>query len=185
MDKKVLINENKTLFPMPAAVISVGTGEEANLITLAYVGKVCMKPPIIAIGIHSDRYSYKLIEEHGEFIINYPSKEHLRQLDYCGNVSGRDINKWEQLGLTKEKATKVQVPMIKEFPWNMECKVVNKIKLGSHTCYFGGVVANHGNPEYLKGKNIDPDKLNICTYMDMNYFEIKSGSVGKYGFSKK
>ncbi|MHA1724837.1 MAG: flavin reductase family protein [Promethearchaeota archaeon] len=183
--EKVNLDINKTLFPMPAAVISVGIGDKANLITLAYMGKMCMKPPIIAIGIHSDRHSHKLIEEYGEFVINIPSKKQLRYLDYCGNVSGRNMNKWEQLGLTKEKATKIQVPMIKEFPLNMECKVVNKIKLGSHTCYFGEVVANHADPDYLKDKNIDLDKINTHVSMDRNYLEIKPGSVEKYGFSIK
>ncbi|MHA1194114.1 MAG: flavin reductase family protein, partial [Promethearchaeota archaeon] len=74
----------------------------------------------------------KLIEEHDEFVINYPTINQLKEMDYCGTRSGRDVNKWEQLGLTKEKGKVVQVPLVKEFPWNMECKVVNRLELGSH-----------------------------------------------------
>ena len=185
MTEKILLGKGKTLFPMPAAVISVGVGEKANLITLAYVGKVCMEPPIIAIGIHPNRYSYNLIEEHGEFVINYPSKDQLKMMDYCGNTSGRNTDKWKDLGLTKEKASMVQVPMVKEFPLNMECKVVNKLKLGSHMTYFGEVLETHSHPDWIIAKKLDPDKLNLYTYMEMNYFEIQQGSIGKYGFSKR
>ncbi len=185
MIKKVNLDTGKTLFPMPAAVISVGVGDASNLITLAYIGKMCMNPPIIAIGIHHSRYSYKLIEEHGEFVINYPFLEQLRDLDYCGNNSGRNVNKWDVLGLTKEKGLKVQVPMVQEFPLNMECKVVNKVVLGSHTCYFGEVLATHAHPAYIKGKKINLDKINIHSYMESHYLEIKKGSIGKYGFSTK
>ena len=129
---KVTLSKGTTTFPMPAAVISVGVGDVANLITLAYVGKVCLNPPIIAIGINTKRHSFKLIEEHDEFVINYPTIDQLKEMDYCGTRSGRDVNKWEQLGLTKEKGKVVQVPLVKEFPWNIECKVVNRLELVSH-----------------------------------------------------
>ena len=99
---KISLNINSATFPMPAAVISVGVGDKANLITLAYVGKVCMTPPVIAIGIRESRHSFHLLEEHGEFVINYPSKDQIREMDYCGTRSGKDINKWEALNLTKE-----------------------------------------------------------------------------------
>jgi flavin reductase (DIM6/NTAB) family NADH-FMN oxidoreductase RutF len=175
--KKELINNGITTFPMPAAVISVGVGEEANLITLAYVGKVCLDPPIIAISIQPKRHSYQLIEAHGEFVINYPSKDQLKEMDYCGTRSGRNFNKWEELGLTKEIGEIVKVPMIKEFPWNMECIIENKLELGSHVCYLGRVVAVHSDPQYLKDGNIDPDKLECFAYISGNYLEIKKGAL--------
>ena len=181
--KKKLISTGITTFPMPAAVISVGVGEEANLITLAYVGKVCLEPPIITISIQPKRHSYQLIETHGEFVINYPSKDQLKEMDYCGTRSGRDVNKWEELGLTKEAGDKVKVPMVKEFPWNMECTVENKLKFGSHVCYFGRVVAVHSDPKYLKNDKIDPDKLECFAYISGNYLEIKKGALAKHGFS--
>ncbi|GAH14867.1 unnamed protein product, partial [marine sediment metagenome] len=132
-------------FPMPAAVISVGIGDDANLITLAYVGKVCLNPPIIAISIQPKRHSYGLIENHREFVINYPTKDQLKEMDYCGTRSGRDVNKWNELNLTKEQGKFVQVPMVKEFSFNMECKVIKRIELGSHVCYLGEVLATHSD----------------------------------------
>jgi len=182
---KVTLSKGTTTFPMPAAVISVGGGGDANLITLAYVGKVCLKPPIIAIGINTKRHSFKLIEEHDEFVINYPTINQLKEMDYCGTRSGRDVNKWEQLGLTKEKGKVVQVPLVKEFPWNMECKVVNRLELGSHVCFFGEVVAVHCEEKYLKNNSIDPDKLDTFAYVSGKYVELKTGALGSHGFSLK
>ncbi|MHA1472206.1 MAG: flavin reductase family protein, partial [Promethearchaeota archaeon] len=116
---KVFLSQGISTFPMPAAVISVGIGDDANLITLAYVGKVCLNPPIIAISIQPKRHSYGLIENHREFVINYPTKDQLKEMDYCGTRSGRDVNKWNELNLTKEQGKFVQVPMVKEFSFNM------------------------------------------------------------------
>ena len=180
---KVDLSKGTTTFPMPAAVISVGIGEEANLITLAYVGKMCLKPPIIAISIQPRRFSYNLIEKHGEFVINYPTINQLREMDYCGTRSGRDVNKWKDLNLTKEEATVVKVPLVKEFPWNMECKVINRLELGSHVCYFGEVVAVHSDENYVKNENLDPETFDFFTYISGNYLGIQKGAKGKHGFS--
>lgn len=181
--KKEDLNPNISTFPMPVAVISVGIGEEANLITLAYVGKVCHNPPIIAISIRPTRHSFQLIENYGEFVINYPTIEQLKETDYCGTRSGRDVNKWTQLNLTQEKASIVQVPMIKEFPWNMECEVINRIELGSHICFFGKVVATHSDPKYVKEDTLNPENFNFPVYLAGNYLEIKQGTIEKHGFS--
>ena len=182
---KISLNINSATFPMPAAVISVGVGDKANLITLAYVGKVCMTPPIIAIGIRESRYSFHLLEEHEEFVINYPSKDQIREMDYCGTRSGKDVNKWKELNLTQEKASIVEVPMIAEFPWNMECKVIRKLKLGSHTSFFGEVVAIHSDTNYTKNKRLDPEKINTFAYINGNYIGLQQSSMGKHGFSMK
>lgn len=181
--EKIILNPETTVFPMPAAVISVGVGTEANLITLAYVGKVCLKPPIVVISIQPKRHSYQLIEKHREFVINYPTIEQLKETDYMGTRSGRNINKWEKLNLTREKASIVQVPMIKEFPWNMECKVIKRIELGSHVCYFGEVVATHSDPKYLKNGELDPDKFNFFAYLSGNYLRLEKGAIETHGFS--
>ncbi|MFX1306362.1 MAG: flavin reductase family protein [Promethearchaeota archaeon] len=183
--EKVVLSPRISTFPMPAAVISVGVGESANLITLAYVGKVCYNPPIIAISINPDRYSYQLIEKHGEFVINYPTIDQLKETDYIGTRSGRDVNKWNVLKLTKEEASIVQVPLVKEFPWNMECKVVNKLKLGSHVCYFGQVMATHSDPKYVIDETLNPDAFNFYAYIAGNYIGLNKGILGKHGYTKE
>ena len=183
--KKISLNTGTTTFPMPAAVISVGIGEEANLITLAYVGKVCAKPPIIAISLRPMRHSYGLIEKHGEFVINYPTKDQLKEMDYCGTRSGRDVNKWNELNLTKEQGAVVKVPMVKEFPWNMECKVINRIELGSHVCYFGEVVATHSDEKLVINNRLDPEKFNCFAYINGNYIGLENRVLETHGFSMK
>ncbi len=182
--EKVRLSPGVSTFPKPAAVISVGTGEEANLITLASVAKVCPKPPIVAISIQPRCHSYQLIEKLGEFVINYPTIDQLRETDYCGTRSGRDVNKWEELNLTKEQGSIVQVPMVKEFPWNMECKVIKRMKLGSHVCFFGEVVATHSDPQFVKYDTLDPDKLNCFAYIAGNYIGLKKGALEEHGFSE-
>ena len=181
--EKVILSPKITTFPMPSAVITVGTGDEANLITLAYVGKVCLEPPIIAISIQPKRHSYKLIESHNEFVINYPSTQQLKHTDYCGTRSGRDVNKWIDLNLTKEKASIVKVPMIKEFPLNMECRVIKKLKFGSHVCYFGEVLATHCSSEYISNDTIDPANIDTFTYLSGNYIPLEKKVIGRHGFS--
>jgi len=109
--------------------------------------------------------------------------EQLREIDYCGTRSGRNIDKWEALNLTKEPASIVQVPMVKEFPWNMECKVINRIKLGSHVCYFGEVLATHSDPKYVRNDGLNPDEFNFCAYISGSYLEIKKGAIGRHGFT--
>ena len=183
--KKIALNTGISMFPMPAAVISVGIGEEANLITLAYVGKMCAKPPIIAISMRPMRHSYGLIEKHREFVINYPTKDQLKEMDYCGTRSGRDVNKWNELNLTKEQGVVVKVPMVKEFPWNMECKVVNRIELGSHVCYFGEVVATHSDEILLTNQRLDPEKFNCFAYLNGNYIGLENRALETHGFSMK
>ena len=182
---KITLNSGMTLFPTPAAVISVGDWDEANLITLAWVGKVCSTPPTIAISIRPSRFSFKLIEKLGEFVINYPSSKYLREMDFCGTRSGKDINKWETLNLTKMKATRVSVPMIKEFPFNMECKVVKRVELGSHVCYFGEVLATHSDEELVKNNQLDVEKLETFVYLNGNYIGMDKGLLEFHGFSMK
>jgi flavin reductase (DIM6/NTAB) family NADH-FMN oxidoreductase RutF len=180
---KISLSTGTSTFPMPAAVISVGIGDEANLITLAYVGKVCLNPPIIAISIQPKRHSYQIIEKHREFVINYPTKDQLKEMDYCGTRSGRDVNKWKELNLTKEQGEVVQVPMVKEFPWNMECKVIQRIELGSHVCYLGEVVATHSDERFISEERLNPEKFNCFAYINGNYIGLEKGVLETHGFS--
>ena len=171
---------------MPVSCISVGNWEDANIITLAYVGKVCLNPPVIAIGVHPARYSHKFLVNHSEFVINVPSSDQTRILDGLGVLSGRDINKWEHFGLTKEKGNVVTTPMIKEFPFNMECKIVGSQSLGSHTVFFGEVVANHIDEEFIKGGEINGEKIDQPMYIYGGYYQAtKKSLIGEHGFSTK
>lgn len=182
---KVQIEKSTTPIVSPAVVVSVGKWDEANLITLAWVARVVSNPPVMSISIRPSRHSFSLIEKLEEFVINVPSTNNIQQMDYCGTRTGREVNKWEELNLTKEKATQVEVPLIKEFPINIECKVVNKLKHGTHVIYLGEVLAVHVDESMIKDNRLDPKKQNQIVYVAGNYYGIIREPLEKHGFSLK
>jgi flavin reductase (DIM6/NTAB) family NADH-FMN oxidoreductase RutF len=134
-------------FPAPVTLVSCANDKVANIITIAWTGVVCSKPPLISISIRSSRFSYELISKSGEYVINIPTSEQLEETEFCGRKSGRDINKWKSCGFTPVEASKVSVPLIKECPINIECKVVKTINdIGTHTIFIGEVQEVHVDP---------------------------------------
>jgi len=138
------------LYPVPAVMVSVADKEgNANIITVAWAGTVCTNPPMLTISIRPERYSYHMIRETGEFVVNLTTEELARATDYCGVRSGRDTDKWADMGLTKEKASEVSVPLIRECPVNLECRVFQVIPLGSHDLFLADVVAVNADEALL------------------------------------
>lgn len=182
---KVQIDKITTPIVSPAVVISVGDWDQANLITLAWVARVVSEPPVMSISIRPSRHSFSLIEKLGEYVINVPSIKNIQNVDFCGTRTGKKVNKWEKLKLTKEKGLKVKVPLIKEFPMNIECKVINNIKHGTHSIYFGEVLAVHVDEELLKEGKLDPLKQNQIVYIAQNYYGLINKPLERHGFSLK
>lgn len=182
---KVQIEKSTTPIVSPAVVISVGKWDEANLITLAWVARVVSNPPIMSISIRPSRHSFSLIEKLEEFVINVPSTDNIQQMDYCGTRTGREVNKWEELDLTKEKATQVEVPLIAEFPINIECKVINKLTHGTHKIYLGEVLAVHVEESMITNNRLEPSKQNQIAYVSGNYYGLTKEPIERHGFSLK
>ncbi|TXT64113.1 MAG: Flavoredoxin [Promethearchaeota archaeon] len=182
---KIQINKNTTPIVSPAVVISMGKWEETNLITLAWVARVVSSPPIMSISIRPSRHSHQLIETLGEYVINVPSKEQVEVVDFCGTRSGKKIDKWKELQLTKQKALKIQVPLIKEFPINIECKVIKKIMLGTHHIYLGEVMAVHVDEEFIDETELDSTRLSQIVYFDRKYHSTNTNILQRQGFSLK
>ncbi len=182
---KVQIDKTTTPIVSPAAVISTGEWKEANLITLAWVARVVSEPPVMSISIRPSRHSFPLIEKLGEYVINVPSADNIREMDFCGTRTGKKINKWEELKLTKEKGLHVKVPLIKEFPINIECKVINKVKHGTHSIYLGEVLAVHVDENMVKDGKLDPLKQNQIAYINRNYYGLIKEPLKRQGFSLK
>ena len=172
---------------MPAVVVSVGEWDTANLITLAYVGKVAAEPHVLSISIRPSRHSFSLIEGLGEFAVNVPgsSPDHLRVVDYCGTCTGRKVDKWKELNLTKQKAEKIRVPLIREFPWNFECRVIKRIEIGTHVCYWGEVLVLHAREDTLQGQGLDPLKQEQVAYIAGSYYRLETVPLEKQGFSQR
>ena len=121
------------LYPLPAVMLSVTDGNGNDyIITVAWAGTVCTNPPMVSVSVRPERHSYRMLKETGEFVINLTTEKLAFATDYCGVKSGRDVDKFKEMHLTKEMADQVQVPMIGESPVNIECRVTECQELGSH-----------------------------------------------------
>lgn len=164
--------------PKPTALITVKDDRgDANIIAIAAITVVSHNPPMYMIAVREDRHSHDLIKEAGEFVINMPSKDMINEAHLCGRISGRDQNKFEKTGLTPIQGKRVKSPLIKECPINIECKVVEAVKPGTHTLFIGEVVAASVEESVFDETKIDLDKFQTILF---NYDEYRSpGTVLK------
>lgn len=173
------------LYPVPVVLVTCGTGDQANIITLAWVGTVCSDPPMVGISVRPGRHSHALIKETGEFVLNIPTSDMLEIADYCGQVSGRHVDKWTATGLTPEPASTVKPPLIAQCPVNLECKLVQTIELGVHHLFIGEILAVQVDQEILDEKgHINYQKAKPFAYLGGNYWGLGE-LLGLYGFSKR
>lgn len=172
------------LYPLPAVMVSVADKQgNSNIITVAWTGTVCTNPPMVSISVRPERHSYHMIEETGEFVINLTTEKLAYATDYCGVRSGRDIDKFKEMKLTREKAEFVKAPLIKESPVNIECRVVKKEELGSHHMFLAEVLAVHVDEEYMDEKNrFALEKTKPIVYVHGEYFSL-GRLLGNFGYS--
>lgn len=181
---KIDFKPGNMLYPLPAVLVSASDGNgNDNLITIAWAGTVCTNPPMVSISVRPERYSYDMICKTGEFVINLTTKDLVFATDYCGVVSGRDVDKWKEMGLTKVPGTNVNVPYIKESPVSIECRVRSVEELGSHHMFLADVVAVHCDDAYMDEKNsFHLEKAEPLVYSHGQYFATGE-YLGKFGYS--
>jgi len=174
------------LFPCPVVLVTcVDSTGKPNIITLAWAGTVSSEPPTIGLGIRPTRYSYKLIEKTKEFVVNIPTTKILKETDYCGVTSGKDTDKFFQTKLTQEPADKVNPPLIRECPVNIECILKDRVPLGTHDLFLGEIVQIHIDQDILdETGNIDFTKADPFTYNHGEYWSTHK-KIGSYGFTKE
>ena len=174
------------LYPLPAVMVSVTDGKgNDNIITVAWAGTVCTNPPMVSISVRPTRYSYDMIRNTGEFVINLTTENLAYATDYCGVRSGRDVDKFKELKLTKEKADYVQAPMIGESPVSIECKVREVKELGSHHMFLDDVVAVHADETYMdKNNKFQLNQSHPLVYSHGEYLGLGK-SLGTFGYSVK
>ncbi|MGL4687681.1 MAG: flavin reductase family protein [Fusobacteriaceae bacterium] len=183
--KKTQFKGSVILNPVPVVMItSKNSKGESNVFTVAWTGTICTKPPMLSISIRPERLSYEYIEETMEFIVNIPSQKQVRETDYCGVVGGRKNNKIKEMGFTMAKGSETNVDYILECPINIECKVKEIIKLGTHDLFIAEVVQSHINTNLMdeKGK-ICFEKAELINYCHGEYFPMNEKPIGKFGFS--
>lgn len=174
------------LYPVPAAMVSVADkAGNTNIITVAWTGTVCSDPAMLYISVRPERYSYHMIRETGEFVVNLTTKKLVRAADYCGVRSGRDVDKWKEMKLTPGKAQKVCAPIIEESPVNLECRVTEVKELGTHHMFLAEVVAVDVDEAYLneKGK-FELNSTELVAYSHGEYLET-GRCLGTFGYSVK
>ena len=170
--------------PVPVVLVTCGHGEEANIITIAWTGTLCSKPPQLGIGVRPERHYHSLIRKTGEFVVNLPPERLLEKVDYCGMVSGREVDKFEAAGLTAAPASVLETPIIVECPINIECRVTQITPLGSHDLFIGEVVAVQIDEVVLNEKErIDYEKARPFVFTGDEYWSLGS-LLGRYGFTR-
>jgi len=175
---------SEMLSPVPAVMASLGEGDEANIITIAWTGIINSRPPMTYISVRKERHSHDILMKTGEFVINLTTEAILRQTDWCGVRSGRDFDKWKETGLTKEPASVVKCPMIAESPVNLECRVTEVKELGSHDMFMAEIVKVHVDESIIdEDGHFDVVKAGLLAYIHGHYYTVNRKPLGRFGFS--
>ena len=180
---KVTWKPGTFLYPLPVVMVSCGTMEKANIITVAWTGIINTDPAMVYISVRPTRHSYNIIKESGEFVINLTTKDLTYATYWCGVKTGAQVDKFKEMHLTKEKAKFVKCPMIKESPVSVECKVKEIKELGSHHMFVAEVLGINADEKYIDEKGaFDISKCDLITYANGKYFSLGK-KIGKFGYS--
>jgi flavin reductase (DIM6/NTAB) family NADH-FMN oxidoreductase RutF len=154
---KLSLPPKTLLLPSPVLIIGTyGSDGKPNMMNAAWGGIVSSKPPCISVSLREATLSFHNIKQTGAFTVNIPSERYLKEADFVGIVSGKEYDKFKTTGLTPDKSTLVNAPIVKEFPYTLECKLVREINLGSHTMFIGEIVGMVADSEVLNPKQL-PD----------------------------
>ena len=183
---KTSFKPGNMIYPLPAVMVSCGDiDSDSNILTVAWTGTICTNPPMAYISVRPERHSYDMIKNSGEFVINLTNEQLIKATDFCGVRSGRDVDKFKEMKLTKEKADFVKVPMIGESPVNIECRVKQVMELGSHHMFLADVLAVHADPAYMdENKKFHLNNAKPLVYSHGEYLTL-GDSLGTFGWSVK
>lgn len=173
------------VYPLPAVMVSCQDEKGfANIITIAWTGTICTNPAMLYISVRPERYSYSIIKNTGEFVINLTTKELIKAVDYCGVRSGRDVDKFKEMNLTAKKANQLNyAPIIEEAPVNIECKVKEIMPLGSHHMFIAEVVGVNIDDMYLnENGKFELNHSNLIIYSHGEYYGLGE-LLGSFGYS--
>jgi len=179
----------KLRFDFPTGIVLVSClakdHDRPNLIAIGAISHACINPPMLGIAIGHMRYTHKVISHSDGFVVNVPSRNQAEIVDYCGSVSGRKVDKFKACGLTPFPSSKISSPGIVEFPINIECAIRRSVNLGSHSFYFGEIVAVHCDESILeKRRKIDKERLQpMCAFLN-SYWSLAE-PIAKFGSAKE
>ena len=172
------------LYPIPAVMVSCARPQEKpNIITIAWAGTICSSPAMVSISVRPERYSYSILRETGEFVINLVTEDLVRAADYCGVKSGREVDKFQEMKLTPCPSEKLAAPGILESPVNIECKVTEVKPLGSHDLFLAEVLSVSVDEAYLDETwKFHLNDTRLVSYSHGEYFGLGK-KLGSFGYS--
>lgn len=180
---KIKLGAGTLLAPLPAVLVTCGDSERANIITIAWTGILCTRPPVLYISVRPERYSYGIIREKGEFAVNLTTSAMVRQTDLCGVKSGASQDKFKLSGLHKEEAFMIAAPIIEESPLSLECKVREIIPMGSHDIFTADILCADADERYIDSKGkLNLQQSGIMAYSHGEYFSL-GRKLGSFGFT--
>ena len=180
---KVVWKPGTFIYPIPAVMVTCGDMEKSNIITVAWTGILNTNPAKVYISVRPERYSYNIIKENKEFVINLTNENLAFATDWCGVRSGAKFDKFKEMKLTKEKANFVKCPLIKESPVSVECKVTDMVEYGSHTMFIADVLSIDADEKYIDEKGaFDISKCDLIAYANGGYYRLDK-KIGKFGYS--
>lgn len=183
---KIIWEPGTVLYPLPVVMVTCGTMEHPNIITIAWTGIVSTTPPRTYISVRPERYSYDIIKQHKEFTINLVPERLVYHADFCGVKSGRELDKFKVLGLTPSPGVKNACPYIEESPLSIECKVFDIFSMGSHDMFLSDIVQVIAEESLLnkKTQQFHVEKEMLVGYLHGGYYTFSS-FLGRFGFSVK
>lgn len=171
------------LCPVPIAMVSCGTVEKPNILTIGWTGIINTQPPMTYVSIRPSRYSYNIIKDTKEFVINLTTSNLVRSADFCGVKSGENTDKLKETGLTVEKSNLLDAPLISQCPLALECRVAEIKPLGTHDMFIAEIVSVSVDEKLLgPDGRINLHKAGLAAYAHGEYFELGK-SLGTFGFS--
>lgn len=171
------------LAPLPAVMVSCGTMEQANIITVAWTGIISTIPPRAYISVRPTRHSYSIIKESGEFVINLTPRRLCETCDYCGIVTGRCVDKVKKCGFTLEKSENIAAPRLAQSPMSLECRVFDVIPLGSHDMFLCDILSAAVDDSLIdKNGKLHLDRADLVAFAHGEYYSL-SDVIGQFGFS--
>lgn len=185
MYNKVKWPAGAMIAPVPAVLVTSADKDKDNVMTVAWTGIINTIPAKTYISVRKERYSYDLIKNSGEFAINLTTRELARATDFCGVRSGKDMDKFKVMNLTRQKANEIKCPIIGESPVALECRVTDIVELGSHDMFIADIVAVDVAEELIDEKGrLALEKADLIAYCHGEYFALGE-KLGKFGYTVK
>ena len=181
---KVRSTPGPLLAPLPTVMVSCGSMEKSNILTVAWTGIINSNPPMTYISVQPKRHSHDIIEKSGEFVINLVPHSLVKAMDFCGVRSGRDIDKFEAQGLTREEADTVSTPLIAESPVNIDCRVKDIVRMPSHDMFMAEITAVHVDEKYVDENGAyDFGAMDLVAFSHGKYYRLFPEEFGTFGYS--